>query len=561
MSSRKEPTERKIIPRSRSRQRLQSFDEHRPNLNDVDENATGQSSDSDNILDQSAHVPVNTDTLNLNEPQASSSQNIPTNFPTINLSDTRQALVPFVPPPIPLFTNFNPNIRYQVSQPIPIPNRGPQHTNFLISGNPIVRYPPGYTYGQFSITHLDKEYIFTNIPFLKPIPESNFQFISQNRRSIEFTPHTQDTKEPKMALFTIKDLVSAVPVYDGDEKQLETFINVCSKFYSLIEENQKEKFVTIIQTKITGEALADLQPIDDLKTWDDIKRKLEEKLRTPDTYEYAQEELSTIRQRKDEGMENYGKRIRKGLDKLNLSSKSLTNEEAALISLRKANEIHAIRKFEQNMFDERIKLMVGAATFKSLQEAIKFAMNKELFRKTTKDKICTFCKINGHTEDECRKKAMQNKGKKEQKNSDSAQGNNLNSSYLRRNNNNYFSQRPFGNRNENVQRYYSNRNYDGYNSNSQRNQSYSNQQGDSQRTNTNDQNYKNTRSNNNESNHREYNKNQSNDNNQSKNSGSQSNSRFDRNAPKNVRTIHEINSELEGVAITDEEPQASTSKN
>lgn len=67
--------------------------------------------------------------------------------------------------------------------------------------------------------------------------------------------------------FNVKDLVSAIPSYNGDENQLETFLNVCKKFYSLIEENQRDNFVSIVQTKIIGEALADIQPIDELKTY------------------------------------------------------------------------------------------------------------------------------------------------------------------------------------------------------------------------------------------------------------------------------------------------------
>lgn len=312
--------------------------------------------------------------------------------------------------------------------------------------------------------------------------------------------------------------------------------------------------------------MVDLQPIDDLKSWDEIKAKLEEKLKSPDTYEFAQEELSTIRQRKNESMEEYGKRIRKGLEKLNLASKSLTQEDTALVPLRKANEIHAIRKFEQNMINEKIKLMVGAADFKSLRDAIKFAMNKELFQKTTNVKTCTFCKNMGHVEEECRKKLMQSNAKREQKqNFEPAKEDNGNNS---RRNNNHFSSRSYDNRGNNGQRYYyGNRNYDRNNGSYSRGQNYENQQGNFQRTNVNDQNYQNSRSNSHETNQRELNKVPNYSNEQSKNNGSltQSNSRFERNTPRNMRTIHELNSQLETMAIAEEQGQtqttAGTSKN
>lgn len=563
MSSKEKPEEKIIVTRKRAKQRLISFDENRSNLANTNENPQNrtQPRNSTHIRDQFVQNPIQTNPINLDQTQASTSQFIPANVPIVNPMNTCQDLVPFIPQPIPFPANFDSN---QIIQHIYIPDEILQNLNVPIFNNPIIALPPNFAFNQTTITYFGQEFLFTNIPFIKSQPEPNFAFVSRDRRPIFEIPPTKSLEQPKMALFSVKDLVSAIPTYNGDEKQLETFINVCSKFYSLIKDDQKDRFVTIVQTKITGEALADLQPIDDLKTWDNIKKKLEEKLKTPDTYEFAQEELSTIRQRKSESMEEYGKRIRKGLEKLNLATKSLTQDDAALVPLRKANEVHAIRKFEQNMFDEKIKLMIGAANFQSLREAIKFAMNKELFRKTATVKTCTFCKNIGHTEDECRKKSIQTNGKKEQKDTVSAQGGNSNN--FRRNYNSYPS-RWYVNRNEGGQKYYSyaNKGYDGNNSN-YKNQGFSNQQGSSQRTNSSDQNYTNSRPNSHESNQQENNKTQNNNNNgQPKQSGSftQSTGRFDRNTPKNMRTIHEINSQLEAIAIAEEQSQASanTSKN
>lgn len=357
-----------------------------------------------------------------------------------------------------------------------------------------------------------------------------------------------------MALFSVKDLVNAIPTYNGDERQLETFINVCSKYFSLIENNQKDQFVIIIQTKIVGEALADLQPIDDLKTWEDIKSKLEEKLKIPDTYEFAQEELSTIRQRKNENMEEYGKRIRKGLEKLNLATKSLTQLDTVLTPLRKANEIHAIRKFEQNMFNEKIKLMVGAANFDSLQDAVKFAMNKELFQKTTNNKTCNFCKNIGHVEEECRKKAKQSDVKKDEKQS-------LNSpqtsypSHFRRNSYYFQNNGKMGN----GQKYYGQGNRDDNNTYYARNKNFPNHP----------INYQNANSGNNQgpqatsgdANRHETSRIQNNEQQKHNMQNVSSNPRYERNTQRNMRTIHEINSQLEPVAITEEQDQLQTLAN
>lgn len=90
-------------------------------------------------------------------------------------------------------------------------------------------------------------------------------------------------------------------------------------------------------------------------------------------------------------METYGERIKTALDKLSIASKVLTNDNTALKSLKLANEKHAIRKFEQNISNQNIKIIVGAANKNSLECAIAFAMEKELSLKSTDTKNCNYC--------------------------------------------------------------------------------------------------------------------------------------------------------------------------
>lgn len=602
MSSKKETVKKIVNTRSRSRLRFVSCNEDRSNSRGINEVQQEHFNNSTQIYDQSVRAPDPQDQSNVNEapnivntqsgirhhflsldqnPHASIpeihlsanetrdnlGQIVRVNAQSANSSNTCQTLVRFGPTN-PFVPNFDRTPQSNsVIQHISVPDQIFRNLNFSSIQTLVITIRPNFSFNQFIIRQAGQEYIFTNIPFVKTPSDSDFAFVNRDIRAIENRPNqNRNFERPTMGIFSVKDLVSAIPTYNGDERQLETFINICSKYYSLIEVDQKPQFVTIVQTKITGEALADLQPIDDLKNWPDIKAKLEEKVRTPDTYEFAQEELSTIRQKKGESMEEYGKRIRKGLEKLNLATKSLTQEEAAMIPLRKANEIHAIRKFEQNMFDEKIKLMIGAANFNSLRDAIKFSMNKELFHKTTSVKTCSFCKNIGHIEEECRKKSLQSNAKKEQKHgSDFPQNNNPNN--LRRNNTNYFNS-PRPNNDRNGQRfYYGYRNYNSNGANFWRNPNYSNQPSNYPRANSNEPNSSNSRPISSESNTQETCRNQNNggnnNNGQSRNYGSSnpSNSRFDRNAPKNMRTIHEINSQLEAMAITEERNQSQNSAN
>lgn len=92
------------------------------------------------------------------------------------------------------------------------------------------------------------------------------------------------------------------------------------------------------------------------------------------------------------------------MDKLNTASKTLTSDANALKSLKVANEKLAIRKFEQHISDQNIKVIVGAANKNSLEGAIAFAMEKELSMKKTVEKTCNYCKKEGHFERDCLRK-------------------------------------------------------------------------------------------------------------------------------------------------------------
>lgn len=260
MSDKRKPEPKIIVTRKRERLRLQSFNENRSNLTSTDDNPHNrtQPRNSSHIREQFVQNPVQAYPINPNQARASTSQFILTNVPDNDPINICQALVPFRPQPFPFPGNCNPN---QIIQHISVPDEIFQNLNFSTIEIPIINLPPNFAFNQITVTYFGQEFLFSNIPFIESQPEPNFAFVSRDRRPIFEIPVFESLEQPKMTLFSIKDLVSAIPTYNGDEKQLETFINVCSKYFSLIQENQKEQFITIVQTKITGGALADLQPI------------------------------------------------------------------------------------------------------------------------------------------------------------------------------------------------------------------------------------------------------------------------------------------------------------
>lgn len=215
--------------------------------------------------------------------------------------------------------------------------------------------------------------------------------------------NSSDTEAEEMDL---KDIVQAIPMFSGDKKMLDGFINTCEIYTTLVNIEQKPNLIQVIKAKITGDALAKIQPIDGLNTWENIKKKLKEKILTTVSVEYAQEDLNNVSQKTQESIEEYGNRIKTKLRVLNEAIRKMTNEQAELRALRKLNEKQAISKFEQNLRSNNIKVLVSAAAKQTLDECIAFAMEKELLEKNKNNVTCTICGLYNHREENCRKRKV-----------------------------------------------------------------------------------------------------------------------------------------------------------
>lgn len=219
------------------------------------------------------------------------------------------------------------------------------------------------------------------------------------RRKIKLETTTMAANE-----LSYTDIISAVPIFEGHQKDLDYFISTCSTYNEMVSDEQKPTFISIVKAKLKGIALTKMQPFADLNTWELIKTRLEEKFRRPMTYETAQDELSNIRQNRTESIESYGNNIRSALLKLNKACETLTADANALRLLRAANEKLAIRKFEQGLYNGNLKICVGARDFTTLDTAITYVMQKENLYKNESRIRCNYCGISGHMENECRRK-------------------------------------------------------------------------------------------------------------------------------------------------------------
>lgn len=230
-----------------------------------------------------------------------------------------------------------------------------------------------------------------------PLPSTSLQISTSNN-------YTHSNPSNISMEIPLKDLINSIPTFDGNNKDLNSFINTCTVYNDLTEEAQKPTLLKIIKAKLTGEALAKLQPLDNLTTWALLRESLKTKLRKPISYDFAKEELNNVFQKDNETTEEYGQRVRSKLTKLNEAIRTITTEQAEVQILRKTHEKAAISKFQQNLKNEQTKVIVKSAQKTTLDECIAYALEQELLEKTSNVKKCNFCKIMGHTEDECRKK-------------------------------------------------------------------------------------------------------------------------------------------------------------
>lgn len=237
-------------------------------------------------------------------------------------------------------------------------------------------------------------------------PSDSSETIEENNDNLS----ESDQGQTRNMDFKASEITGAIPLFSGKEEELETFINVCDGFHNICEEGDDEKekaiLLIIIKMRIVGKALAKIQPTSELKTWQQLRDKLKKIFMKPITYELAQSELATTRQRRNESVESFADRIQNALDKLNVATQSLTSDPNALQALQKTNEKQALQHFEQNLFNDDLRIRVESANKDKLSTAILFAKQKEISLKLNTIKICDFCKIPGHVVADCRKKNL-----------------------------------------------------------------------------------------------------------------------------------------------------------
>lgn len=225
----------------------------------------------------------------------------------------------------------------------------------------------------------------------------------------EHTLSSQTSTESEMAEVSVKDILSfKIPFFSGDQKELDGFLNTCKMYNELTPEALKGTLLNLVKAKITGDALSKIQPITGHENLANLLKILEETIRKPVSYEFANEDLSNIMQNRDETIEAYGKKAREALHRLNKSSIKVSDNVQEQTVFRKAHEKLAISKFTQNLRNPQLRVAVAAANKLTLEECIVYAMERELIEKNSNLRTlsCNICGSNQHRNNDCPRNRM-----------------------------------------------------------------------------------------------------------------------------------------------------------
>lgn len=170
---------------------------------------------------------------------------------------------------------------------------------------------------------------------------------------------------------SLSDILNGIPDFSSkNHDEIKNFIAKADMIHTLAT-GQTETVLTVIRAKlVTANKLGDISA----SSWPQIKTSIQTKYRTTVSFEVAQERLLAIKQGPKESLDDYSNRAKQLLEALNSTT---TDENAAIQSSNRVmNESLAIRKFEQNIFDEKIRLLALSSEHTSLPDAIAHACEK-----------------------------------------------------------------------------------------------------------------------------------------------------------------------------------------
>lgn len=220
----------------------------------------------------------------------------------------------------------------------------------------------------------------------------------------------------KVTQLSLETAINLVPKFNGESTQeIYPFLNTCSFVMKSVSEESCPILLQAIISKLSGKAYAAIQHRE-ITSWEAIKGLLEITFCTKRTPGYLQLELSTLKHKTGETIQEYSAKIEKILHEL-------CNVSATNRSTSDARAVHAyIKEVTLTSYIEglpsSIRSVIKSRNYSSLEEAIKASLEEDKIYQSNKDaqrilhnksdnngiknKYCKNCKRNNHDTHECR---------------------------------------------------------------------------------------------------------------------------------------------------------------
>lgn len=198
--------------------------------------------------------------------------------------------------------------------------------------------------------------------------------------------------------------------FNGDRKELATFIQNCNSAFQMAQPSQVDKLFLYVAAQLSSNVVNEID-IEEISSWTQLKLKLRSFYSQIKDLTQLHEELETIKQNSHESVTDFYKRLEKLKNECISAETNQCECADELPSLKRSIQRTALRRFILHCKPE-ISQMLRARDIKTLNEAFSIALQEEKILNYTKtqtkpkhsSQYCSFCKTNTHTTQNCRKK-------------------------------------------------------------------------------------------------------------------------------------------------------------
>lgn len=193
-----------------------------------------------------------------------------------------------------------------------------------------------------------------------------------------------------------------IPKFSGEShQQLKEFVEIADSLYSSHRNGAEEReFLEHMMLRLRGEARDAVMNLDCM-VWKDVRDKLLSHFSYLSNKDILTSQLENLKQEKDESLIKYSERVRKLLMERNSTYNFLTEDQ------RLEHNRQARKAFAKGIGNPKLRDRMITRGAQSLEDAIAYAIeteNETITQIARNELFCGFCRINGHRENECRRK-------------------------------------------------------------------------------------------------------------------------------------------------------------